>query len=232
MRAGLPHGRAVAGQRSGLGRPPRRPGAGGGLRLPYCGVGCHVGLRVRDGHIEEVVGRDGPSNRGRLCVKGRFGLELHRPSRTAAGAADPPAGGREGPGRLRRSGHGGGAQIPPRQLGGGAGSRRRWPARHPRPFRPARAGRLRQRQRLEPEAYLFQKLVRTGFGSNNVDHCTRLCHASSVAALLGSDRQRRRHRPLHRRRRGGGDLLIGARPDENHPVAASFLKDAARRGRC
>ena len=34
------------------------------------------------------------------------------------------------------------------------------------------------------EAYLFQKLVRTGFGSNNVDHCTRLCHASSVAALF------------------------------------------------
>src|SRR5699024_4256128 len=34
------------------------------------------------------------------------------------------------------------------------------------------------------EAYLFQELVRTGFGSNNVDHCTRLCHASSVAALL------------------------------------------------
>src|SRR5439155_1315620 len=34
------------------------------------------------------------------------------------------------------------------------------------------------------EAYLFQKLVRTGFGSNNVDHCTRLCHASSVAALM------------------------------------------------
>ena len=34
------------------------------------------------------------------------------------------------------------------------------------------------------EAYLFQKLVRTGFGTNNVDHCTRLCHASSVAALL------------------------------------------------
>ena len=34
------------------------------------------------------------------------------------------------------------------------------------------------------EAYLFQKLVRTGFGTNNVDHCTRLCHASSVVALL------------------------------------------------
>jgi len=34
------------------------------------------------------------------------------------------------------------------------------------------------------EAYLFQKLVRTGFGNNNVDHCTRLCNASSVAALL------------------------------------------------
>ena len=53
------------------------------------------------------------------------------------------------------------------------------------------------------EAYLFQKLVRTGFGSNNVDHCTRLCHASSVAALLegigsgavSNQVMRRRRRP-------------------------------------
>jgi predicted molibdopterin-dependent oxidoreductase YjgC len=41
------------------------------------------------------------------------------------------------------------------------------------------AGRLRQAKGSNEEAYLFQKLVRTGFGSNNVDHCTRLCHASS-----------------------------------------------------
>lgn len=45
------------------------------------------------------------------------------------------------------------------------------------------------------EAYLFQKLIRAGFGTNNVDHCTRLCHASSVAALFeGSARARSRPR--------------------------------------
>ncbi|CAA9284109.1 MAG: Tungsten-containing formate dehydrogenase alpha subunit, partial [uncultured Acetobacteraceae bacterium] len=49
---------------------------------PYCGVGCQVGFRVRDGAIEEVVGRDGPSNQGRLCVKGRFGFDyLRHPDR-------------------------------------------------------------------------------------------------------------------------------------------------------
>ena len=50
--------------------------------------------------------------------------------------------------------------------------------------RPAGARRLRLGQGSNEEAYLFQKLVRAGFGTNNVDHCTRLCHASSVAALM------------------------------------------------
>ena len=45
---------------------------------PYCGVGCQVGFRVREGRIEEVVGRDGPANQGRLCVKGRFGFDYLR----------------------------------------------------------------------------------------------------------------------------------------------------------
>jgi hypothetical protein len=73
------------------------------------------------------------------------------------------------------------------------------------------------------EAYLFQKLIRTGFGTNNVDHCTRLCHASSVAALMetiGSGavtapfneseecrRDRRDRRKPDREPPGGGDLL-------------------------
>ena len=49
------------------------------------------------------------------------------------------------------------------------------------------------------EAYLFQKLVRTGFGTNNVDHCTRLCHASSVAALMETIGSRRGDRAVQRR---------------------------------
>ena len=58
-------------------------------------------------------------------------------------------------------------------------------ARHPRHARQAsRSPGFGSAKGTNEEAYLFQKLVRTGFGSNNVDHCTRLCHASSVAALM------------------------------------------------
>ncbi len=80
------------------------------------------------------------------------------------------------------------------------------------------------------EAYLFQKLVRTGFGTNNVDHCTRLCHASSVAALLEGIGSAAVTAPFTAAADAEVIVVIGARPTENHPVAATFLKQAARRG--
>ena len=80
------------------------------------------------------------------------------------------------------------------------------------------------------EAYLFQKLVRTGFGTNNVDHCTRLCHAASVAALLEGIGSGAVTAPFMAAKDAEVIVVIGARPTENHPVAATFLKDAAARG--
>ena len=80
------------------------------------------------------------------------------------------------------------------------------------------------------EAYLFQKLIRTGFGTNNVDHCTRLCHASSVAALfegVGSGAVSTTYGDV-----ANADVVIitGSNPTANHPVASSFFKQARRRG--
>ncbi len=80
------------------------------------------------------------------------------------------------------------------------------------------------------EAYLFQKLIRTGFGTNNVDHCTRLCHASSVAALfegVGSGAVSTTYGDVV-----NADVVIitGSNPTANHPVASSFFKQARRRG--
>ena len=80
------------------------------------------------------------------------------------------------------------------------------------------------------EAYLFQKLIRTGFGTNNVDHCTRLCHASSVAALfegIGSGAVSTTYGDV-----ANADCVIitGTNPTANHPVASSFFKQARRRG--
>ena len=80
------------------------------------------------------------------------------------------------------------------------------------------------------EAYLFQKLIRTGFHTNNVDHCTRLCHASSVAALfegIGSGAVSTTYGDVI-----NADVAIvtGSNPTANHPVASSFFKQARRNG--
>ncbi len=80
------------------------------------------------------------------------------------------------------------------------------------------------------EAYLFQKLVRTGFGTNNVDHCTRLCHASSVAALLEGVGSAAVTATFNECKNSDVIVVIGANPTENHPVAATFFKQAAKRG--
>ena len=80
------------------------------------------------------------------------------------------------------------------------------------------------------EAYLFQKLVRTGFGTNNVDHCTRLCHASSVAALMEGIGSGAVTAPFMAAEDAEVIMVIGANPTENHPVAATFFKQAAKRG--
>ena len=80
------------------------------------------------------------------------------------------------------------------------------------------------------EAYLFQKLVRTGFGSNNVDHCTRLCHASSVAALLEGVGSGAVSNQVNDVEHSSLIFLIGSNPTANHPVAATWFKNAAKRG--
>jgi len=196
---------------------------------PYCGVGCQVGFRVRDNRIEEVVGRDGPSNRNRLCVKGRFGFDylahpdrLTKPLIRVEGAAKDPEDCLD-PRRARQKFRE--ASWEEAMQRAAAGLLRIRESRGPR----ALAG-FGSAKGSNEEAYLFQKLVRAGFGSNNVDHCTRLCHAASVAALLEGIGSGAVTAPFTAAAEAEVMLVIGARPTENHPVAATFLKEAASRG--
>ncbi|MEL6288745.1 MAG: formate dehydrogenase subunit alpha, partial [Pseudomonadota bacterium] len=80
------------------------------------------------------------------------------------------------------------------------------------------------------EAYLFQKLIRTGFGHNNVDHCTRLCHASSVAALMEGIGSGAVTAAFNECLKSDVIIVIGANPTSNHPVAATYFKQAAKNG--
>ena len=217
---------------------------------PYCGVGCQVAYKISDGRIAWVDGVDGPANEGRLCVKGRFGFDYvthpHRLTRPLIRRDDAPAKGLNvDPANPLHA-------FPRGELGGGAGRRggRARPAAAARTAGPSVAG-FGSAKCSNEEAYLFQKLIRQGFGHNNVDHCTRLCHASSVAALMenigsggghGHVQRDRARRPRHRHRRqphrepsGGGDLLQAVRQargraDRHGP--ARHGAEAARHAGC
>ncbi|MFB3087836.1 MAG: molybdopterin-dependent oxidoreductase, partial [Acidiferrobacterales bacterium] len=196
---------------------------------PYCGVGCQIAYQVKDNEIIAVQGRDGPANHNRLCVKGRFGFDyINHPHRlkvplirrddapkNAEGEvnpADPFTHFREATWEEALGVAAGGlTQI--RSRDGGQ----------------ALAG-FGSAKGSNEEAYLVQKLVRTGFGTNNVDHCTRLCHASSVAALLEGIGSGAVTAPFTACEDADVIIVIGANPTENHPVAATFFKQAVKQG--
>ena len=80
------------------------------------------------------------------------------------------------------------------------------------------------------EAYLFQKFIRQGFKHNNVDHCTRLCHASSVAALIENVGSGAVTATFNEIENADVAIVIGSNPIENHPVAATYFKQFTKRG--
>ncbi len=196
---------------------------------PYCGVGCQVTYNVKDEAIVYAEGRDGPANHNRLCVKGRFGFDyIHHPHRLTKPLV-----------RLPNMPKDARDQVDPANpwthfreasweealdLAAGGLNRVR-----DGKGRKALAG-FGSAKGSNEEAYLFQKLVRTGFGSNNVDHCTRLCHASSVAALMEGVNSGAVTAPFAAALDAEVIIVIGANPTVNHPVAATFLKNAAKKG--
>jgi len=200
---------------------------------PFCGVGCLVSYKVRDNRIVSVDGQDGPANHSRLCVKGRFGFDYaHSPQRLTVPLVRKP-GVPKDPAALQHLNRDSAdwsdvfreaswEEALALAAGGLRGLRDTHGNKSLAGFGSAKGS--------NEEAYLFQKLVRTGFGSNNVDHCTRLCHASSVAALLegvGSGAVSNQVNDVEH-----SDLIfvIGSNPSANHPVAATWMKNAAKKG--
>ncbi len=209
------------------------PGAGTGDRNDYdsetesvcafCGVGCQISIKVKDGKVKYVEGINGPANEGRLCVKGRFGYDyIHHAHRLTTPL-------------IRRE------DAPAKGLNVDPGN---WETH----FRPATwdealdaaANGLKGRGRevagfgsakcTNEEAYLFQKFIREGFKHNNVDHCTRLCHASSVSALIENVGSGAVTATFNEIENADVAIVIGANPIENHPVAATYFKQFTKRG--
>ena len=195
---------------------------------PFCGVGCQVSLKVKDNKVKFVEGINGPANEGRLCVKGRFGFDYihhdHRLIKPLIRRDDAPAKGlnvdpsnwqaffREASWEEALDFAAGGLKALKKAKGG------------------ASVAGFGSAKCTNEEAYLFQKFIRQGFGHNNVDHCTRLCHASSVAALLENVGSGAVTATFNEIENADVAIVIGANPIENHPVAATYFKQFTKRG--
>ena len=200
---------------------------------PFCGVGCLLTYNIKDNKIVSVDGRDGPANHNRLCVKGRFGFDyIQHPQRLTTPLIRKP-GVPKDPAliqQLNRTGANWATVFREatweEALALGAGKLKQLRDA----FGPKSLAGFGSAKGSNEEAYLFQKLVRTGFGSNNVDHCTRLCHASSVSALLEGVGSAAVSNQVNDVEHAGLIFVIGANPTANHPVAATWMKNAAKRG--
>ncbi len=194
---------------------------------PFCGVGCQLSFKVKDGQIKSVEGLNGPANEGRLCVKGRFGFDYvshpHRLTKPLIRRDDAPAKGLNvDPGNplthFREASWDEALDV----AAGGLARLRDQKGTYVAGFGSAKCS--------NEEAYLFQKLIRQGFGHNNVDHCTRLCHASSVAALLENVGSGAVTATFNQIENADVAIVIGCNPIENHPVAATYFKQFVKRG--
>ncbi|MEM6595868.1 MAG: formate dehydrogenase subunit alpha [Pseudomonadota bacterium] len=189
----------------------------------FCGVGCQISIKVKDDKIKYVEGINGPANEGRLCVKGRFGYDYihhnHRLTKPLIRRDDAPAKGlnvdpenwqeffREATWDEALDFAANGLKGRGREVAG---------------FGSAKC--------TNEEAYLFQKFIRQGFQHNNVDHCTRLCHASSVSALIENVGSGAVTATFNEIENADVAIIIGANPLENHPVAATYFKQFTKRG--
>lgn len=182
----------------------------------FCGVGCALRVHVRDGAVAAVTPADGPVNRGHACVKGRF---AHSFARSPDRLTRP---------LLRRGGRG--SPLEPAT----------WP--EALAFTAARLtalldghggdaiGVISSARMTNEENYLAQKFTRTVLGCNNIDNCSRLCHAPSAAGLTASFGLAGGTNALEDVDRADCVLLAGANPTEAHPVVGARIKQRVLQG--
>jgi formate dehydrogenase alpha subunit len=188
---------------------------------PYCGVGCQIDLQIKDDRIIQVEAPfDTAPNFGRLCSKGRFGVDfVHHPSRLTHPLIRKDFGekprkpvGLEG---FRQATWEEALSLAAEKLseivkthGGGA------------------IGTFCSAKATNEDNYVFQKFVRAVLGTNNVDHCARLCHAASVAGLQIAIGSSAMSNSIAEMKDLDVFIVTGSNTSETHPVISTFLREA------
>lgn len=179
---------------------------------PYCGVGCQIELNIKDNKIIKIYGvNEGSDNKGHLCVKGRFGFDyVHHPERLVT-----PLIKREG--KLEKTSWKEALNLVTKkfkELKDKYGSN-------------ALAG-LSSAKCTNEENYIFQKFIRTCFRTNNVDHCARLCHASTVVGLSRAFGSGAMTNSIQDFEKAEVILITGSNTTETHPVIGDYFKHLAK----
>ncbi len=189
---------------------------------PYCGVGCQVDLSVKDNLIYRVDAPfDAAPNYGMLCVKGRFGIDyVTHPSRLKRPLirvnTDQP---RSAPAVWREAGWDEALDLVADRL-----------ARIVREHGGDAIATYASAKATNEDNYLFQKLVRAVLGTNNIDHCARLCHAGSVTGLQLAIGSSAMSNSIAEMEHLDTFIVTGSNTTETHPVISNFLKRAVYHG--
>jgi len=192
---------------------------------PYCGVGCSIYLGVRDNRIVSVRGdSEGPANRGSLCVKGRWGYDfVNHPERLRTPLIRLP-------GVAREAGHNGRVQEIFREATWeealGLAAERLLSLKQA--YRPDSIAALSSAKCTNEDNYVMQKFVRGVIGTNNIDHCARLCHASSVVGGIAAFGQGAMTNSYSDFEKTDLFFVIGSNPTECHPIIGSIIKRRVR----
>jgi formate dehydrogenase alpha subunit len=187
---------------------------------PFCGVGCQIDLHVRDGVIWKTTAPfEAAPNYGMLCVKGRFGTDYtSHPGRLTrplirANVGEP----RSSPAVWREVDWDEALEFVAERLA-------RLVVRHG----PDSVATFACAKATNEDNYLLQKLARAVLGTNNVDHCSRLCHAGSVAGLQLAIGSSAMSNSIAEMEHLDTFIVTGSNTTETHPVIANFLKRAVR----
>lgn len=181
---------------------------------PYCGVGCQIELLVQDGKIMRSNGVEGVSpNDGRLCVKGRFGYEfVHSPERLTK-----PLIKRNG--KFEESTWDESLTLVVNKFNE---LKQKYGSDSLAGYASAKC--------TNEDNYIFQRFIRTAFGANNIDYCTRLCHASTVTAMLKSIGDGAGSNSIEDFETTDCLLVTGNNIIETHPITATYVKRGAAKG--
>ncbi len=181
---------------------------------PYCGVGCQIVLHTRNNRVVKITGEPGLGvNQGRLCVKGRFGFDFigHEERLT-----EP---------LIRRNG-----ELTPVSWEEALDFAAQRLAELKSEFGPDAIGGLSSAKCTNEENYVMQKFMRAVVGTNNIDHCARLCHASTVAGLAKAFGSGAMTNSIDDLDQANAIFVIGSNTTECHPIIGAAIKRAAQRG--